>query len=686
MSRSRLLLELGTVVGLGVVFWMLARGGTPQATNQAPTPVGHQEDDDRWRPGPLRPKPVFTADVAPVLKKYCLPCHDSNKVRGGINLGAFADDSSAVNSPTLWDRVANALRSGSMPPAGKPRPQPEELETLDAWFDAVTVAPGSGQAKHPVTVRRLNRTEYSNTIRDLIGLDLQPADDFPPDDIGYGFDNIADVLSLPPILLEKYLAAAEKVVDAAFASDETRRRLLNPPPDTVVPLSVRAITLPVREEARKRLVLSAADVPPPDPQEEERQRAYPILMAFADRAYRRPATHDEVNRLLRFVEDAQRTGNGCEHGIRLAFQAVLCSPQFLFRIESSGMPGAKPESRQVGDFELATRLSYFLWRSTPDEELFAHAARGTLRREHTLATQVRRMLRDPKARALAENFGGQWLQTRGLKEFTPDPTRFPDFDEALRAAMARETELFFDAVVREDRSVLDFLDADYTFVNERLARHYNLPGVHGAEFRRVSLAGTQRGGVLTHASVLAVTSNPTRTSPVKRGKWVLENLLGAGPPPPPPGAGDLKKAHEAGGPTLRQRMERHRSEPNCASCHASMDPLGFGLEPFDTIGAWRDRDEDQPVDATGILPDGRTFDGPAGLRALLLERRGAFARCLTEKMLTYALGRGLDRADRRAVTDIARKVADNGYRFSALVLAIVHSDPFQNRIGNGGNP
>jgi hypothetical protein len=530
-----------------------------------------------------------------------------------------------------------------------------------------------------VTVRRLNRTEYNNTIRDLIGLDLRPADDFPDDDTGHGFDNNADVLALPPILLEKYLAAAERVIDAAFRDDSARRRLLNPPPD-VVPLAFRNITLPERDHVRNRLVLSKDDLPPPDPVEEERQRAYPILMAFADRAYRRPATHDEVNRLLRFVEDALRNGEKTEDGIRVAFQAVLCSPSFLFRIES----GSEADRGRVNDFELAVRLSYFLWSSCPDEELFAHATRGTLRQGNNLIRQVRRMLAAPKSRALAEIFAGQWLQTRGLRDFRPDPALFPDFDESLRTAMIRETELFFGAVVREDRSVLDFLDGDFTFVNERLAKHYKLVGVRGDEFRRVSLVGTPRRGVTTQAGVLAVTSNPTCTSPVKRGRWVLDNILGTPPPGPPPGVEQLKEANEANGATLRQRMERHRTNANCASCHAAMDPLGFGLESFDATGALRTHDGGLPIDDAGALPDGRSFNGADGLRAVLLERREAFARCLTQKMLTYALGRGPERGDRWAVTDIARKLADNEYRFSALVLAIVHSDPFQTRTGRGG--
>jgi hypothetical protein len=679
---KRLLLPGLAAAGFCVAGYLGLFGGRPGLVEHAPrSPVEQDPLDDRWRPSPIPPTPSFAAEVAPVLANYCLPCHDARSARGSINLAAFRDDAAAESDPLVWEKVASAVRSGNMPPSGRPRPTPAELNVVDAWLDAMTVRPSQRESSPAdrVTVRRLNRAEYNNTIRDLVGLDLRPADDFPADDTGHGFDNNADVLSLPPILFEKYLAAAERVVDAAFARPDTRHRLLNPT-DSAVPLSYRKVVLPEREHVRERLVLSKADLPPPDPVEEERQRAYPVLMAFADRAFRRPATHDEVNRLLRFVEEALRTGEGPEHGLRLAVQAVLCSPQFLFRIESADSSG------RTSDFELATRLSYFLWSSCPDEELFAHAARGTLRQGGNLARQVRRMLRDPRSRALAENFAGQWLQTRGLKEFTPDPARFPDFDESLRAAMIRETELFFETVVREDRSVLDFLDADFTFVNDRLARHYGIGGVHGGEFRKVSLAGTPRGGVITHAGVLAVTSNPTRTSPVKRGRWLLENVLGAPPPAPPPGVEQLKDAHDTGGATLRQRMERHRSDPRCAACHAGMDPLGFGLESFDAVGAWRTHDGGSPVDAAGVLPDGRAFDGPAGLRAALRERRGAFARCLTEKLLTYALGRGLGRDDRRAVADIARKLADNEYWLSALVLAVAHSDPFQTRPGRGGTP
>jgi hypothetical protein len=630
------------------------------------------------------PPLAYTAAVLPLLSRYCLACHDTANARGGVAFDVFPDAAAAVKDLALWQKAAENLRSGTMPPEGKPRPAPAELDAFNAWLDAAVFRVNCVGRADPgrVTLRRLNRGEYNRTVRDLVGLDLRPADDFPADDTGYGFDTVGDVLAVPPLLTEKYLAAAEQIVQRAYQSPEARQRLLNPPVEDAVPAGLRGVTIPTREPARKVLRLSAADAPPaPSPADVELDRAYRVLRAFADRAYRRPARHEEVTRLLRFVEAAQKNGEGTEEGIRLALQAILVSPHFLFKVELDGGPGTHP----VGDLELATRLSYFLWSSLPDEELFRRAATGRLR--DSLPAQVRRMLRDPRSRALAEEFAGQWLQTRGLTAATPDPARFPDFDEELWRAMLRETELFFDHIVRADRSVLELLDADYTFVNERLARHYGLPGVRGGEFRRVALAGTGRGGVLTQAAVLTVTSNPTRTSPVKRGKWVLENLLGAPPPPPPPGADDLKPATHDGRPaTLRQRLELHRTKAECAACHRHMDPLGFGLENFDAVGAWRDRDECQPIDAGGTLPDGRSFRGPAELRAVLKERAGDFSRCLAEKLLTYALGRGLTPADRCAVDRVVRDLRRNDSRFSSLVLAVVQSEPFQTRRHQEGEP
>ncbi len=408
-----------------------------------------------------------------------------------------------------------------------------------------------------------------------------------------------------------------------------------------------------------------------------RELAREVMARFATRAYRRPATAAEVDRLVALVDLVEKGGDRFEKGIQLAMQAVLASPHFLFRVELETRPGAP---RTLTDLELASRLSYFLWSSMPDDELLDLAARGQLRAGKNLDVQVARMLKDPKAGALVENFSGQWLQTRNLKLANPDRGRFDQFDEPLRLAMQREVELFFAAVVRDDRPISDFLHADYTYLNERLARHYGIGGIKGDQFRRVALTDLRRGGVVTMASVLTVTSNPTRTSPVKRGKWILEEILGTPPPPPPPGVADLPddKKDVARG-TIRTRLEKHRADPNCASCHARMDPLGFALENFDAIGSYRDGDGSFPVDASGTLPDGRKFVGPVELKAVLLTKMKPFARCLAEKLMTYALGRGLEYQDRCAVEKLAEATLADGARFSRLVSGIVHSDPFGKR-------
>jgi hypothetical protein len=356
---------------------------------------------------------------------------------------------------------------------------------------------------------------------------------------------------------------------------------------------------------------------------------------------------------------------------------MLVSPHFLFRIEKDAGSGAQ---NSISDHELASRLSYFLWSSMPDDELFRAAEQGSLRKANILAAQVRRMLRDPKSRALVENFGGQWLELRKLESVKPDSERFPEFEEYLRMSMRRETEMFFENVIREDRSLLDFIDGDYTFLNERMARFYNVSGVKGPEFRKVSLTGnTERSGILTQASILTVSSYATRTSPVLRGKWILENILNAPPPPPPPDVPNLDEAKLGSTASLRQQLDAHRKNPTCASCHARMDPLGFGLENFDAIGAWRTRDGKFPIDSTGTLPDGRSFQGPKQLKTIVKSDRAAFVQCLTEKLLTYALGRGLERYDNPAVRKIAKNAAANNYRFSSLVIGIVSSLPFQKR-------
>jgi hypothetical protein len=583
--------------------------------------------------------PTYARDIAPLVQKYCLRCHSAPKPRGGVSLQRDKDDKAVLANRALWEKVADNLRSGEMPPAKAKRPTAAEMDLWNRWLDSVVLKSDCTGPKDPgrVTIRRLNRAEYNNTIHDLVGVRFQPAKDFPTDDVGYGFDNIGDVLSLPPLLMEKYLAAAETIVEEAWKSPELRRRML-----------------------------------PRNPR--ERGATYQNLKQFASRGYRRPATDQEVKRLLRFVQLAREQGDSPEVGVKLALQAVLVSPHFLFRVEldNGGKDGL------IDLWQLGSRLSYFLWSSMPDEELSRLAREDKLRQPGVIEAQVKRMLKDPKARALAENFAAQWLNIRGLASFSPDPKRFPTFNANLRQDMVRETETFFLHVAREDRTVLDFLDADYTFVNERLAKHYGLKDITGANFRKVSLAGTQRGGILTHASILAVTSNPTRTSPVKRGKWILDNILGTPPPPPPPDVDELKETDELRG-TLRQQMEQHRKNPTCASCHQRMDPLGFGFENFDAIGRWRTTEGKHAIDASGVLPDGSTFKGPAQLRKVLLKKKELFVKCLTEKLLTYGLGRGIERADRCFIDDIARKIAKEDYRFTELIIAIVKSDPFQKR-------
>jgi hypothetical protein len=414
--------------------------------------------------------------------------------------------------------------------------------------------------------------------------------------------------------------------------------------------------------------------------DESRDRGRQILANFAARAYRRQVRDDEVNRLMKLFDLAKEQGDSFDKSIGIALQAALVSPHFLFRVEKDRTPDRPDGSYPLNDWEIASRLSYFLWSSMPDEELFRLAEHGKLTDPAVRAGQVKRMLRDPKAFALVENFGGQWLNLRNLQTAQPARYEYSTWDESLRTAMRRETELFFNAVMTEDRSVLEFLDADYTFLNERLARHYGISGVKGDEFRKVKLTDPNRGGVLTQASVLTITSNPTRTSPVKRGKWILENILGTPPPAPPPDVPDLKEGRDVAlTGSLRQRMEQHRANPSCATCHERMDPLGFGLENFDGIGGWRKVDGKFTIDASGVLPDGSKFSGPAELKKILLAKNDAFRRCLSEKMLTYALGRGVDAGDRATVERIAAAVKRDGNRFGQLVLEIVNSDAFLRR-------
>jgi Protein of unknown function (DUF1592)/Protein of unknown function (DUF1588)/Protein of unknown function (DUF1587)/Protein of unknown function (DUF1595)/Protein of unknown function (DUF1585)/Ca-dependent carbohydrate-binding module xylan-binding/Planctomycete cytochrome C len=925
---------------------------------------------------------TYQHQIAPLLEKYCYECHGGGKHKGDVVLDHDLTLADLHQNAKKWETVIERVRSQEMPPDDADLvPTPAERELVGNWveqelFHLDPAHPDPGR----ITIHRLNRVEYNNTIRDLVGVDFQPADDFPADNSGYGFDNISDVLSLPPVLLEKYLTAARRILDEAipterppsrttrlranlmevgfnadgdrgdgfmplgsleednlaitlplaagdylvrvnafatpkgkYASsdkplaekpimltcmlDDTiigewpvaapdgapqdyllrfgvpagRHRLavvnhhlrggdnelvlrngrpgplqggtiwvksaelegplptatvrvpaaklavtgegrflpsgarvlehegevaldypvpaegeyllraqasgqqagpepvrmefrvdgqavhtfdvlahakLAPPPgqrvfsavllnaapqvyeyrmklppgahrfsaafinDFADPtnknpnlrdrnliidhLEVASLAeparLPARPESIQQLFARAATPPaahglpalldritgrhPPVPAPAAQARV--IVGEFARRAWRRPVEPAEVDELMGLYTSATAEGESFESGVKLALSAVLVSPHFLFRGEFAPglMAAAGPDrARPVSEYALASRLSYFLWSSMPDDELIDLAARGALRAN--LDAQVRRMLASPKAQALVANFAGQWLETRNLKFVAPDKQLFPDFDEALRAAMGAETEAFFDHIMRQDRSVLEFLTADYTFVNERLAKHYGLPNVTGDELRQVSLAGTPRRGVLTQASVLTITSNPTRTSPVKRGKWVLEDLLGTPPPPPPPNVPDLANDGKPVTGTLRHQMEQHRLNPTCASCHARMDPIGFGLENFDAVGAFRRKDGEFPVDAAGKLNTGETFSSAAELASILsTQRRGNFVRNLSEKMLIYSLGRGIERSDRPAVDRIMQELATQDYRFSALVLAVVKSIPF----------
>ncbi len=464
--------------------------------------------------------------------------------------------------------------------------------------------------------------------------------------------------------------------DAKGPGETPSRRLIfgGVGPQRVIELPADAAV--ARADAARRhsgAIPSAAD---------EATRAREILTPLLRRAYRRPVTADDLRKPMEFFHTGSAEGAGFEAGIERAIEAILVSPQFLFRIENAPSGLASGTVYRLGEFELASRLSFFLWSSLPDDELLAAAGRGELSRPETLERQVRRMLADDRARNLVTNFATQWLHLRGLESVTPDLRKFVNFDDNLRQAFRRETELFFESVLREDRSVVDLLGADYTFLNERLAKHYGIPHIYGSHFRRVSFAddpARQRGGLLRHGSILTVTSYATRTSPVIRGHWILANLIGAPPPPPPPNVPSLDDNTVSASLPIRERLAAHRANPACASCHNVMDPVGFALENFDAVGRWRTQEERRPVDATGGMPDGTEFTGVAGLEQALLQRPELFAGTLAEKLLVFALGRGVEPVDGPAIRQIVRRAQAENFRFSSLILGIVNSTPFQLR-------
>jgi mono/diheme cytochrome c family protein len=762
-----------------------------------------------------------------LLNEYCVVCHNDKLKTAGLMLDK-ADVQHIGTGAELWEKVVLKIRSGAMPPAGRRRPDKPAFDSFAAWLESEL---DREAAAHPNPGRpadhRLNQVEYSNAIRDLLALDIDAGSLLPADESDHGFDNIADVLSISPTLLERYIFAAKRIsrlavgdpsiapaiqtfnisrslrqnermhedlpygtrggtlvrhyfpldgeyavkvrlarnyTSSAIRAIETREQIdvlldgaqvtrfriggecsggsedprcsksnsgYGTPQYELTAddaLEVRfaakagmhslgvafvkkgaateglgATVLPPRHSSSTyeapqmdmeyvRLegpfnATGPGDTPsrkqiffcrPARPGEEE-SCAKKILATLARRAYRRPVTDGDVEPLLRFYREGRSEGN-FERGIQTAIGRLLVSPQFLFRLEREQANVEPGGLYRLSDLELASRLSFFLWSSIPDDQLLDAAARGRLKDPKVLEEQVRRMLADSRATALVKNFGGQWLFLRNMKAVDPDANAFPDFDDNLREAFLRETELFLESQMREDRPLPELLTANYTFANERLARFYGIRNVYGTHFRRVE-SDPRRAGLLGHGSILTVTSYATRTSPVLRGKYLLDNILGAPPPPPPPNVPPLQEtsARERPEQSMRERMEAHRQNPICAACHQRMDPLGFALENFDAIGKWRTSEGHLPIDASGVLPDGTKFQGPDEFRKVLMARRDDFARGFTEKLLTYAIGRPTAYYDMPALRTIMRDAAPGDYRWSSLVLGIVKSRPFQMR-------
>lgn len=750
-----------------------------------------------------------------VLDSYCVTCHNKQLRTAGLMLDEL--DVENINaSPEHWEKVIRKLRAGQMPPSGMPRPESSTLDALATYLETeldmlALEAPNAGRRG---AIHRLNRAEYANSIRDLLAVQIDEESLLPADDAGGGFDNIADILSISPLLMERYMSAARHISrvsigDPSLGADTRTYELSEffKQEDRVsedlpfgshggmainhhFPLSgeyvinirlqrteylyVRGIAEPHLIDVRmdgERLKLftiggehigiadgiQAADTNPPDinqaayertadggleirlPVEagthligvnflqeffasenlrnesdiglsnititgptkvvgpgntasrkkifvctpsgknDEESCARTILAGLARTAYRRPVVESDLEELMSFYRSASNL-RGFESGIQMALRRILISPEFLFRIERDPS-GIKPDTNyKISDLELASRLSFFLWSSIPDDELLNIAEAGKLSEPAVLKKQVERMLVDKRSKALVENFAGQWLYLRNIKTINPSKDVFTEFDENLRLAFRQETELFFESMLRDDRSVLDVLRADYTFLNQRLAEHYDIPGIYGNRFRKVTLEDENRHGLLGQGSFLTVTSIANRTSTVLRGKWVLENLLGTPPPEPPADVPALKEKGAGGAAlTMRQQMEQHQSSPVCASCHKLMDPIGFALENFDGIGQWRDNEAGLPIDPSGVLPDGTSIQGVADLRRAILSRPEQLVNTVTVKLLTYALGRGLEYYDAAAVRNILRDARKDDYRWSTIIHGIVSTTPFQMR-------
>lgn len=594
----------------------------------------------------------FASKAVPFLEAHCYECHGADDPKGGIEVHGILSTDAAYRHHEFLDKIAEAVEWQDMPPE-------EDVETLptDAERDAFLreinrirgqLAKGEfpRQAGRP-TLRRLNRDEYSYTVRDLFGVDFLAGSGFPADGAGgSGFNNTGDALFVPPVLMEKYVKASREIIDALYASPGKLDRLL--------------VSRPSEDRT-------------PD------QAAREILTIHGSLAFRRRILEPEVDRLLSLFQRRIERGDDFQQAMRSPLQALLVHPSFLFRVEHDE-PG-KDEWR-LDDFELATRLSYFLWSSMPDRELFRLADEGRLSDPEVLESQIGRMLDDPRLEAFARHFGGQWLGFEDLREVAnPDTGRFPGFTPSLRVSMYRESVDFLKYLLRENRPATELVHADYTFLNAELARHYGVDGVEGNRLRKVRLDDRNRGGVIGQASILTATSMPLRTSPVKRGVWILDNLLGTPPPPPPQDAGVLPADDRSSeGLSFREQLEIHRDKPNCSGCHSKIDPLGFGLENFDAIGRWRDRDVNgKPVDSLAVLPGDIRFSTPAELKDQLLSSDELFLRNLSRRMLSYALGRQLEYYDEPVVSELVSDLRGHQLKLRSLVSAIVRSHPFQHR-------
>lgn len=738
--------------------------------------------------------------VRSFVDKYCVGCHGADGAAAGINLTKHKSLDAMLNDRATWDKVIGTIESQSMPPKGVPHP---EIAARTAVVNALQSAFSQADCKindpGRVTMRRLNKVEYNNTVRDLLRVTSSPADKFPSDDVGYGFDNIGDVLSISPLLMEKYVGAARQLSREAIVAPEDRvvppKRVLgkdlkpingggmspyvgdalmfgtvsdagftvDAPVAGTYTLKIEAsgqqlgaepcqmrilqngkvvgqvdvanrpnrpkvFTQTIQIDAPGKVVLgvgflndgfegpgkdrnlivhsveleypenAGTAIPLPTSHrylvrkqpDNASDAAWDAAMSYnvrllMRRAYRRPVTASEVARVVNLSKTVRSRKLSFERGFQLALQAVLVSPNFLYKVEVDPDPNNPKATRTLNPYELATRLSYFLWSSMPDDTLLAAAESGKLATDAQIDAQVSRMVKDAKSLSLAQNFAGQWLNLRKAAVVQPDVARFPTFNEGLRRAMQQETELYFDRIVRDDRPVMELVKSDYTFLNEALAKHYGIPDVTGDSMRLVRLSPGPRGGVLGHASVLMLTSNPGRTSPVKRGKWVLENMLGTPPPLPPPNVPPLPE-EQAGGiarPTsVRARLEEHRKNPACANCHERLDGMGFALENFDAIGGWRETDGGVALDVTGELPDGSKFKGVSGLQSLLISKKQAVVRGMLERLLTYGIGRGIERYDQCDLDKMTSRTLNKGGRFSHLLAEVIRSKAFRTRRGD----